>query len=148
MDPETKEALAVKSLVVELMKEHVYRGRFDSPFLQPDREGAYSYKDKRIQISCLASGRDGWLNCGVTVSLVRGRWPFRKLEPVLSTGLGVEVSLFRPGKWVEYVSDMAERARDLQLERDEQQQPEVDEQARKEQQARFGPVDDSSIFKE
>jgi hypothetical protein len=148
MDPETKEALAVKSLVVELMKEHVYRGKFDSPSLKPDRAGGYNYKDKRIEISCSPSGRDGWLNCAVTVSLVRGRWPFRKLETVLSTGFGVEVSLFRPGKWVDYVANMAEQARDLQLERDKEEHPKVEEEARRNHEARFGPVDDSSIFKE
>jgi hypothetical protein len=148
MDPETKEALAVKSLVVELMKEHVYRGKFDSPSLKPDRAGGYNYRDKRLEVACFPSGRDGWLNCAVTVSLVRGRWPLRKLEAVLSTGFGVEVALFRPGKWIDYVSKMAERARNLQLERDKEEQPKVEEEARRNHEARFGPVDDSSIFKE
>jgi hypothetical protein len=148
MDPETREALTVKSLVVELMKEHVYRGEFDSPRLKPDPAGAYHFRDKRIDIDLTPSGRDGWLNCAVTVSLVRGRWPRRKLEAVLSTGFGVEVSLFRPGKWVEYVSGMAEQARDLQLERDEEEQPKAEEEARRNHETRFGPVDDSSIFKE
>ena len=146
MDPETREALAVKSVVVDVMKEHVYSGKFDSPRLKPDSSGTYHFKDKRIQISLSPSGRDGWLNCSVTVSLIRGRWPLRKLEPVLATGFGVEVSIYRPGRWVDYVSEKAERARDLQLERDKEEQPRVDEEARRNHDARFGPVDDSSLF--
>jgi hypothetical protein len=147
MDPEIKDALSVKSLVVELMKEHVFRGEFDSPSLKPDRAGAYNFKDQRIEVSCAPSGRDGWLNCAVSVSLIRGRWPRRKLEAVLHTGFGAEVSLFRPGNWIDYVADMAERARELQLARDKEQQPRVEAEAVRDHDARFGPVDDSSIFK-
>ena len=147
MTPETKNALSVKLQAVEFMKEQVFRGDFDRPRLKVDAAGAYHFKDKHIHISCTPSGRDGWLNCSITVLLARRRWLFRKLEPVLSTGFGVEVSLFRPGQWVDYVSILAERARELQLQRDNEHTSRADEEARKQHETRFGPVDDSSLFK-
>ncbi len=147
MTPEARQAITVKSLAVDFMREHVFRGDFDRPSLRPDRFGAYHFKDKFLQISCCPSGRDGWLNCSVTVSLVRGRWPVRKLEPVFLTGFGSAVSLFRPGQWVDYLSTLAEPARKLQRKRDNENTRRAEEEARDEHEARFGSVDDSSLFK-
>ena len=145
--PEARQAMSVKTLVVDLMREHVFRGDFDRTSVKADPAGAYHFKDKLLNISCCPSGRDGWLNCSVTVSLVRGRWPFRKQEPVLLTGFGSAVSLFRPGQWVDYVSTLAEHARALQKKRDDENARRVEEEGSKDHDARFGAVDDSSIFK-
>ena len=147
MTPEARQAMSVKSFAVDLMKEHVFRGDFDRLSLKPDADGAYHFKDKLLHISCCPSGRDGWLNCSVTVSLVRGRWPRRKLEPVLLTGFGSAVSLFRPGQWVDYLSTLAEHARELQRKRDDENTRRAEDEARDEYESRFGSVDDSSLFK-
>src|ERR1044071_371661 len=146
MTPEARQAMSVKSLVVDFMKEHVFRGDYDRASMKPDADGAYHFKDKRFHISCCPSGRDGWLNCSVNVSLVRGRWPLRKLEPVLSTGFGSAVSLFRPGQWVESLASLAKAARELQHKRDAEEARTTEEDARDEYEARFGSVDDSSLF--
>ena len=139
--------MSVKHLVVDLMREHVFRGDFERASVKPDSAGAYHLKDKLLNISCCPSGRDGWLNCSVSVSLVRGRWPRRKLEAVLLTGFGSAVSVFRPGQWVDYVSALAEHARELQRKRDDEDARTVEEETSKDHEARFGAVDDSSIFK-
>ena len=145
--PEARQAMSVKTLVVDLMREHVFRGDFDRTSVKPDPAGAFHFKDKLLKVSCCPSGRDGWLNCSVTVSLIRGRWPRRKFEPVLLTGFGSAVSLFRPGQWVDYVSNLAEHARELQKIRDDENARRVEGEASKDHEARFGAVDDSSIFK-
>jgi len=147
MTPEARQAMSVKSLAVDFMREHVFRGDYDRPSIKPDRDGAYHFKDKVFDISCCPSGRDGWLNCSVSVSLVRGRWPRRKLEPVLLTGFGSAVSLFRPGQWVDFLSSRAEEARELQLKRDAADAERTEAAARSDHEARFGSVDDSSLFK-
>ena len=144
---EAREALAVKSLAVELMKEHVFRGDFDRPSRKPDSTGAYHFKDKILRIACRPSGRDGWLNCSVIVQLVRRGWPFPKLEPVLSTGFGVDVTVFRPGQWVDYLTSLAKGARDVQRDRDTVNTRKAEETARNQYDSRFGPVDDSALFK-
>jgi len=145
--PEIRQAMSVKSLAVDFMKEHVFRGDFDRPSVRPGPGGAYAFKDKLLHISCCPSGRDGWLNCSVTVSLVRGRWPRRKLEPVLVTGYGSAVSLFRPGDWVDYLTPLADHARELQRNRDDENTRTAEDEARNDHEARFGAVDDSSLFK-
>ena len=145
--PEVRQAMSVKSLAVDFMKEHVFRGDFDRPSVRPGPDGVFTFKDKLLHISCCPSGRDGWLNCSVSVSLVRGRWPRRKLEPVLLTGYGSAVSLFRPGEWVDYLSPLAEHARELQRNRDDENTRRAEDEARNEHEARFGAVDDSSLFK-
>ena len=147
MTPETRQAMNVKSFAVDFMKEHVFRGDYDRASLKPDSNGAYHFKDKLLHISCCPSGRDGWLNCSVTVALVRGSWPRRKLEPVLTTGFGSAVSVFRPGQWVDYLSTLAEHARKLQRERDDEDTRRTEHEARSEYDARFGSVDDTSLFK-
>ena len=147
ISPEAKQAMNVKSLAVDFMREHVFRGDYDRPSVRPGPDGAYRFKDKLLHISCCPSGRDGWLNCSVAVSLVRGRWPRRKLEPVLVTGFGSAVSVFRPGEWVDYLSPIAEHARELQRKRDDENTRRGEDEARKEHEARFGSVDDSSLFK-
>ena len=144
---EARQAMSVKASVVDVMREHVFRGDFDRASVKPDSAGAYHFKDSLINISCCPSGRDGWLNCSVTVSLVRGRWPFRKQEPVLLTGFGSAVSLFRPGQWVDYISTLAKHARELQRQRDGEIARRIEVEAGKDHEARFGAVDDSSIFK-
>ena len=145
--PEVRQAMSVKSLAVDFMREHVFRGDYDRPSVRPTPDGAYHFKDKLLRISCCPSGRDGWLNCSVAVSLVRGRWPRRKLEPVLVTGFGSAVSVFRPGEWVDYLSPLAEHARELQRKRDDENTRKAEDVARNEHEAKFGSVDDSSLFK-
>lgn len=147
MTTRNKDALAVKSLVVEFMKEYVYRGDYDNPRLEPDRLGRYLYKDKKIDVSLTPSKRDGWLNCAVTVQLVRRRWPTRRLEAVLVTGHGVEVSTFRPGLWVDYITSISEGIKDVQRERDQELKRKSEEDEQRHLDSNFGPVDDSSIFK-
>ena len=143
----TKSALAVKSLVIEFMKEHVYRGDFDNPRVRPDAGGCYHYKDKKIEIFLTLSKRDGWLNCAVAVFIVRRRWPKRRLELVLHTGHGVEVSTFRPGLWVDYVAGLSEGIKDAQRERGEAERRKGEEEAGRHFDSNFSPVDDSEIFK-
>ena len=147
MTPEARQAMSVKSLAVDFMREQVFRGDYDRTTLRPDSDGAYRFKDKLLVISCCPSGRDGWLNCSVTVSLVRRRWPRRKLEPVLMTGFGSAVSLFRPGHWIDYLSALAEHARDLQRKRDDEDARRAEGEARDEHESKFGSVDDSSLFR-
>jgi hypothetical protein len=148
MSTGAKSALAVKSLVVEFMNEQVYRGDYENPRLAPDGLGRYHYKDKKIDVTLEPSKRDGWLNCAVTVQLVRRRWPFRRLEPVLVTGHGVEVSTFRPGLWVDYITDLSEGIKEVQRERDQEMRRKGEEDERRQFDSNFSPVDDSSIFKE
>ncbi|HEX5731582.1 MAG TPA: hypothetical protein VF131_02015 [Blastocatellia bacterium] len=142
----TKEALAVKAMVVAFMNEQVYRGDYDNPRIKPDKLGSYHYRDGKIEVWLAPSKRDGWLNPAVTVQLVRRRWPFRRLEPVLVTGHGVEVSTYRPGLWVDYITDLLEKIKDVQRVRDEEakRKSEADE---RDFDANFSPVDDSAIFK-
>lgn len=142
-----KSALDVKSLIVKFMNEHVYRGDYDNPREQPDEAGLYHYKDKKIEIALAPSKRDGWLNAAVTVQLVRRRWPFRRLEPVMVTGHGVEVSMFRPGLWIDYVTNLSESIEELQREREEAERRKSEEDAERHFDSNFSPVDDSSIFK-
>ena len=142
-----RSAQAVKSLVVKLMNEHVYRGDYENPRVRPDAAGCYHYKDKKIEISLTPSKRDGWLNCAVAVHIVRRRWPFRRLEPVMITGHGVEVSTFRPGLWVDYVTHLSEGIEEIQHERDEAARRKSEAEQRQ-LDSNFSPVDDSSIFKE
>jgi hypothetical protein len=143
----TKDALAVKSLVVEFMKEHVYRGDFDNPRITPDKLGRYLYRDRKIEVWLDPSKRDGWLNCAVTVQLVRRRWPTRRLEAVLVTGHGVEVSTFRPGLWVDYITSISEGIKDVQRARDQELKRKSEEDEQRHFDSNFSPVDDSSIFK-
>ncbi len=142
-----KSALAVKSLIVKFMNEHVYRGDYENPREGPDAAGLYHYKDKKIEITLAPSKRDGWLNCAVAVHIVRRRWPFRRTEPVMVTGHGVEVSAFRPGLWIDYVTALSEGIEEVQREREEAEKRKSEE-ARQHFDSNFNPVDDSSIFKE
>jgi hypothetical protein len=138
--------LTVKSWAAEFMKEQVFQGNLEEPRLNPDAAGAYHFQDKKIRISCTPSGRDGWLNCAVTVFLVLGRWPFRKLEPVLHTGYGVDVTIFRPGHWVNYVGDLAEAARLADIDREAEKLRKADQGIAEERDANFSPIDDSAHF--
>ncbi|HET8677756.1 MAG TPA: hypothetical protein VFO63_18290 [Blastocatellia bacterium] len=142
----TKEALAVKAIVIGFMNEQVYRGDYDNPRLRPDPAGRYHYKDKKIEVSLTPSKRDGWLNAAVTVQIVRRRWPFRRVEPVLVTGHGVDVSTYRPGLWVDYITELSEKIKEVQRERDEEAKRKIEEDERH-LDANFSPVDDSAIFK-
>ena len=140
-----KSAREVKSLIVKFMNEHVYRGDYENPRVRPDAAGHYRYKDKKIEIALTPSKRDGWVNCAVTVYIVRRRFPTRRLEPVMITGHGVEVSTFRPGLWVDYVTGLSESIKDVQRERDEAHRRKSEEE---QIDSNFSPVDDSAIFKE
>jgi hypothetical protein len=147
MTQSNKSALAVKSLVVAFMNEHVYRGDYDNPRERPDAFGRYHYKDKKIEVELFPSKRDGWLNAAVAVYIVRRRWPTRRLEPVLVTGHGVEVSTFRPGLWVDYITGLSEGIKDVQRERDLAEKRKSEEDEQQHYSSNFSPVDDSSIFK-
>lgn len=142
----TKEALAVKTIVVGFMNEQVYRGDYENPRIEPDKLGRYHYKDGKIEVWLVPSKRDGWLNAAVTVQLVRRRWPFRRLEPVFVTGHGVEVSTYRPGLWVDYITEFVEKIKDVQRGRDEEAKRKTGEDEQR-QDVNFSPVDDSAIFK-
>jgi hypothetical protein len=144
MTPEEKKALSVKELVVEVMKDYVFAGDFENPRRSPDSAGKYHYADPKITIACLPSRREGWLNCAVELSLIRKRWFSRKLETVLSTGHGVDVWVFRPGLWIDYVSNLAELAAGRTRERELKQAADA---GVSEEDPRFAPIDDSAIFK-
>jgi hypothetical protein len=143
----TKEALDVKTMVVGFMNEQVYRGDYDNPRIKPDKLGRYHYRDDKIEVWLVPSKRDGWLNAAVTVRIVRRRWPFRRVEPVLVTGHGVEVSTYRPGLWVGYIADFLERIKDVQRERDEEAKRKSEAGDEQRFDENFSPVDDSAIFK-
>ena len=143
----TKGALAVKALVVEFMNEQVYRGDYDNPRQRPDAAGRYHYKDKKIEVYLTPSKRDGWLNAAVTVQIVRRRWPLRRLETVLVTGHGVEVSTYRTGLWIDYITELSERFKEAQRGRDEEQKRNSEADSARHLDANFSPVDDSDIFK-
>ncbi|HEU4390297.1 MAG TPA: hypothetical protein VFV34_21015 [Blastocatellia bacterium] len=139
MTPEIRDAREVKSQVVEFMMEYVFAGDFDHPRQAADSEGRYHYSDKKIMISCLPSGREGWFNCAVDVQVIRRTWLSRSVEQVLSTGLGVDLYSYRPGLWVEYVNKLKHQ---LQKER---QLREVEQSARVQDNS-FSPIDDRAIF--
>ena len=143
----TKEALTVKNIVVGFMNEQVYRGDYDNPRIKPDKLGRYHYKDGKIEVWLSPSSRDGWLNSAVTVQLVRRRWPFRRLEPVLVTGHGVEVSTYRPGLWVNYIMDFVETIKEVQRARAEEAERKSEADGERNVDTNFSPVDDSAIFK-
>ena len=147
MTTETKSALAVKSQALEFMKEYVFHGDYDNPRVKPDSFGTYNYRDKKIEISCQPSKREGWLNCIIRVSLVRGRWPLRRLELVFSTGYGVDIETYRPGQWVDYLYQLGEGIETLRREREVERQQYVEEEEGRQYDANFSPVDDASIFK-
>ncbi len=143
---DTKGALKVKSYVSAFMKEQVYQGDYERPRVKPDAAGAYHYRDRRIYISCTPSPREGWINCKVRVDIVRRRFPFRRLDLVLSTGYGVDVYAYRPGKWIDYVVSLGEGVAQL-----EQQREAIHRRQQEAEQARmldenFSPVDDASLF--
>ena len=140
MTPEIKDALEVKSQVVEFMMEYVFAGDFDHPRQAADAEGKYHYTDKKIMISCLPSGREGWFNCAVDVSVIRRGWFSRSVELVLSTGLGVDLWSFRPGLWVSYVNKLKRQAQQ------ERRLGDGDQASEKAQDNSFSPIDDSAIF--
>ncbi len=142
-----KGALDVKAIVVAFMNEQVYRGDYDNPRIEPDKLGRYHYRDKKIEVSLTPSKRDGWLNAAVTVELVRRRWPFRRLEPVLVTGHGVEVTTYRPGLWVDYITELSEEIKEVQRGRDEEARRKSEDDRERHIDANFSPVDDSAIFK-
>lgn len=143
----TKGALAVKDIVVAFMNEQVYRGDYDNPRIEPDKLGRYHYRDSKIEVWLVPSKRDGWLNAAVTVQLVRRRWPSRRLETVFVTGHGVEVSTYRPGLWVDYITELLDKIKDVQRGRDEEVKRKREEGDERHFDANFSPVDDSEIFK-
>ncbi|MCI0490892.1 MAG: hypothetical protein L0229_30230 [Blastocatellia bacterium] len=147
MAAETKSALTVKSQAVELMKEHVFRGDYDNPRVRPDSLGTYHYRDRKIEIGCQPSRREGWLNCMIRIYLVRRRWPLRRIELVFSTGYGIDIETYRPGRWVDYLFQLAEGIEKIQREREAERQQHIEEEEQRQRDASFSPVDDSSIFK-
>jgi hypothetical protein len=140
MTTDIKDGLEVKSQVVEFMMEYVFAGDFDRPRLNPDSNGAYHYSDKKIMISCIPSGREGWFNCAVEVQLIRRTWFSRRLELVLSTGLGVDLWSFRPGLWVDYINRLKHQARRERERNEGERLPAASEDNS------FRPIDDSAIF--
>jgi hypothetical protein len=137
------EVQRIKSDVIDFMKHHVYRGDFDRPLPEPDAAGLYQYKDDKIRIALSISPRDGWLNCSVDVYVRLRRGLFAKSELVFSTGLGYEVSVFRPGLWCDYVADLAARARAAQHQNNRPEQPPG---ATTSNHSNFTPIDDSAVF--
>lgn len=147
MTSDDKSALAVKSRAIEFMKEHVFRGDYDNPRIKPDSLGTYHYRDKKIEITCQPSRREGWLNCIIRVYIIRRRWPFRRLELVLSTGYGIDIETFRPGQWIEYFLQLSEHIEGIRREREAERQRLIEEEERRRREANFSPVDDSALFK-
>jgi hypothetical protein len=69
---------------------------------------------------------------------------------VLVTGHGVEVSTYRPGLWVDYITELSEAVKELQRTRDRELKRASEEAEQQQQQqfdSNFSPVDDASIFK-
>jgi len=141
-----KGALKVKSYVSAFMREHVYQGDYERPRVKPDAAGAYHYRDRRIQISCAPSPREGWINCAVIVQIVRRRFPFRRLEMVLSTGYGVDVYTYRPGKWIDYVVSLGEGVEEIEHQRAGLRRLQEEEEQARRMDDNFSPVDDASLF--
>lgn len=147
MTGDLKAALAVKSRVMDLMKERVYAGDLEHPRLSPDAHGWFHYKDGKVHISAMPSPRDGWLNCQVMVSVVRRRWPFRKLDVVLSAGFGVDVWAFRRGLWIDYVTNLAAGAAAVERERIAEHHRRLEHEERVNHDSSFSPIDDAQVFK-
>jgi hypothetical protein len=133
----------VRSDLIDLVKFHVYRGDFDRPLPKPDAAGFYHYRDNKLHVELSISPRDGWLSCSLNVYIIRGRWPFRKEDLVLSTGYGYDVRVFRPGMWCSYVGSLAKKVRHNQA---EQARRAHYESSQMNGQAEFTPIDDSDIF--
>lgn len=137
--------MKVKLIVERFMQEKVYEGDSENPRIRPDADGAYRFRDGKIQIHCLPSPREGFMNCAVKVEIIRRRFPTRKLETVMETGYGVDVYRFRPGLWIDYISDMSKSADKAAEEREEQKRQQEDDEKRKVED-NFTPVDDSALF--
>ena len=149
MDDDLKTALAIKARALEIMRGHVFREDNGEPCVKPDQNGVFHYRDKKVHITCDPSGRDGWSNCAITVSILRKQlFLFYRREPVLSTGLGVDVWLYRPGMWVDYINRLAGDAEKGQKERALKKEADREAADRRDQDARFSPIDDSSVFKD
>lgn len=138
--------MKVKLIIGRLMQEKVYMGDLEKLQIKPDPEGVYQFRDSKIQVSCLPSPREGFVNCCIKVELVRRRFPFRKLETVMETGYGVDVYTFRPGLWIDYLSEMSKSADKTAEQRTEQQKRLQEEDAKQTIEANFSPVDDSGLF--
>jgi hypothetical protein len=146
MNPNLKDALAIKSKTVEVVKEYVFGGDFEVPRVEPDQNGIYHYRDKKIHILCTPSGRDGWLNCSVMVNVVRKKWLVTREELVLSTGYGVDVWVFRPGMWIDFINRLADEVETTRRRRPADETKTAGEGAAREDD-RFTPIDDSAVFK-
>jgi hypothetical protein len=83
----------------------------------------------------------------VKVELVRRRFPSRKLETVMETGYGIDVYTFRPGLWIDYISEMSKSADKTAEERTEQQKQLEAEESKRTVEENFSPVNDSALFK-
>jgi hypothetical protein len=146
MSPDIKNALRIKRLVSDFMKEQVYRGDYESPRLKPDATGAFHYSDRLLRIACAPSPREGWGNCIVRIEIIRRRLLFRKFEQVLSTGYGIDVAVFRPGMWIAYIEHLTAGAAGLEEQREvERRRHQLEDQARL-MDENFGPVDDAAMF--
>lgn len=146
MNSEIKKAAKVKLSIERLMQEKVYEGDLEKPRIKPDANGVYQFRDSKIQISCTPSPREGFLNCSVKVELIRRRFPFRKLETVMETGYGIDVYTFRPGLWIDYISEMLKGADKTIEERAEQKKLKQEEDVKRNVEDNFSPVDDSALF--
>src|SRR5262245_54960531 len=144
MTPDIKDALTVKTQVVEFMMEYVFAGDFDNPKVTPTVEGNFSYRDRKISIECRPSHREGWFSCAVEVHVIRKSWFSKKSDLVMSTGHGFDVWTFRPGLWIDYINKLAgnaRRQREAVSAASDAPSPTVEDTS-------FTPIDDSAIFRD
>lgn len=137
----------MKSWAVEVVREHVYHSDWERPRQRPDRDGFYHYKDRKIRIACAPSPRGGWGNCMVRVEVARRGRLFHRFELVLATGYAADVSVFRPGMWIDYLAGLAREIETVGREREAGLSRQREEEERRHLESRFGPVDDSKTFK-
>ncbi len=137
-----KSALQTKSLVTEWMRAQVYQDDDDNPRLKPDASGAFHYRDKKIEIACLLSPREGWMNCALTVHLILRRFP-RKLALVFETGYGVDIHAYRPGLWVGYLTEKLQSLTAKQTAAASETNQKATQSPADES---FNPIDDTSLF--
>jgi hypothetical protein len=122
------------------------RERFDAA-LPLKKDGFYHYDDGKIDIAFDINTRPHRIDTYLKISVIRGSW-LRKRELVFNAE-NSRVEVFRPGHWVEYLSDLAESARSERRaaeELDKSLQEEAARRAEEERGKSFIPIDDSAVF--
>jgi hypothetical protein len=111
------------------------------------KDGFYHYDDGKIDIAYDVNTRPHRIDTYIKISVIRGSW-LRKRELVFDAE-NIRVEVFRPGRWVDYLAELAESARSERRaadEMDKRMREEATQRAREERGKNFMPVDDSAVF--